>query len=150
MIDLHSHILPALDDGAGDLEVSLRMAQIAVDDGVQTMVATPHVNFDYPVEPDAVLSRVGELNVALARAGVPLAVLPGAEISMARAADMSDEELAAFALAGGRTVLIESPYVKEVAFAEQLLFDLELRGFRPLLAHPERSPMFQTDVERLR
>src|SRR3954462_5493970 len=126
------------------------MARIAVDDGVQTMVATPHVNFDYPVDPETVLGRVGELNVALARAGVALAVLPGAEISMARAADMSDDELASFALAGGRTVLVESPYVKEVSFAEQLLFDLQLRGFRPLLAHPERSPMFQTDIDRLR
>jgi protein-tyrosine phosphatase len=150
VIDLHSHILPDLDDGADDLEVSLGMARIAVEDGVQTMVATPHVNFDYPVDADIVLSRVGELNVALARASVPLAVLPGAEISMARAADMKDDELAAFGLGGGRTILVESPYVKEVGFLEELLFDLQLRGFRPLLAHPERSPMFQGDIDRVR
>jgi protein-tyrosine phosphatase len=150
VIDLHSHILPGLDDGAGDIEVSLRMARIAVEEGVQTMVATPHVNFDYPVDADMVISKVGEVNVALARAGVPLAVLPGAEISMARAAQLSDAELRAFALARGPTVLVESPYVKGAGFLDELLFDLQLRGFRPLLAHPERCPTFQDDVGRLR
>ncbi len=149
MIDLHSHILPGLDDGAGDIEVSMRMARIAVQEGVQTMVATPHVNFDYPIDADTIISRVGEMNVALARAGVALAVLPGAEISVARAAQLSDDDLKAFALARGKTVLIESPYIKGAGFIEELLFDLQLRGFQPLLAHPERCPMFQEDIERL-
>ena len=149
MIDLHSHILPGLDDGAGDIEVSLRMAKIAVEEGVQTMVATPHVNFDYPVDADSIISKVGEVNVALARAGIALAVLPGAEISVARAAQLSDGDLKSFALARGRAVLIESPYMKGAGFIEELLFDLQLRGFKPLLAHPERCPMFQEDIERL-
>jgi protein-tyrosine phosphatase len=150
LIDLHSHILPGLDDGADDLEVSLAMAQLAVDAGVQTMAATPHVNFDYPVDSETVLSKVGELNVALARAGVALAVLPGAEISIPRAAELDTRELEALALGGGRTLLLESPYVKGVGFLEELLFDLQLRGFRTLLAHPERCPIFQQDMDRLR
>ncbi|MEA2479465.1 MAG: protein-tyrosine phosphatase [Thermoleophilaceae bacterium] len=150
MIDLHSHILPGLDDGADDIEVSLGMARVAVEHGVQTMAATPHVNFDYPVDGEAVMSRVGELNVALARAGIALAVLPGAEVSVPRAAEMSDDELAPLCLGGGRTLLIESPYMKGVGFLEELLFDLQLRGFRTLLAHPERCPIFQDDTDRLR
>jgi protein-tyrosine phosphatase len=150
VIDLHSHILPGLDDGADDLDVSLSMARIAVERGVQTMAATPHVNSDYPVDADGVMSRVGELNVALARAGVALAVLPGAEISVPRAAQMTDEELRELALGGGRTLLIESPYMKGMPFLEEQLFDLQLRGFRILLAHPERCPIFQNDVDRLR
>lgn len=149
VIDLHSHILHGLDDGADDLEVSLGMARIAADAGVQTMAATPHVNFDYPVDSETVMSRVGELNVALAREGIALAVLPGAEISMPRAAQMSDAELESFGLGGGRTLLIESPYMKGVGYVEELLFDLQLRGFRVLLAHPERCPAFQQDPDRL-
>ena len=89
------------------------MARIAVDDGVQTMVATPHVNFDYPVDAETVMSRVGELNVALARAGISLAVLPGAEISMARAADLKDEDLSSFALGGGRLPADREPVHQE-------------------------------------
>jgi protein-tyrosine phosphatase len=149
VIDLHSHILPGLDDGADDLEVSLAMAAIAVDAGVQTIAATPHVNFDYAVDSEAVLAGVGELNVALARARLPLAVLPGAEISIPRAAELDDDELRALTLGAGKTLLIESPYVKGIGFLEELLFDLQLRGFRVLLAHPERCPMFQEDPDRL-
>lgn len=149
VIDLHSHILPGLDDGADDLEVSLAMAAIAVGAGVQTIAATPHVNFDYAVDSETVLARVGELNVALARAHLPLAVLPGAEISIPRAAELDDDELRGLALGGGKTLLIESPYVKGIRFLEEMLFDLQLRGFRVLLAHPERSPMFQDDRDRV-
>jgi len=111
VVDLHSHILPGLDDGADDIEVSLSMASVAVADGVRTMAATPHVNHDYPVDADTMSSAVGDLSAALAEADVPLEVLPGAEISMLRAAELSDEELAALGLGGGRTLLIESPYM---------------------------------------
>jgi len=48
VIDLHSHILPGIDDGSPDVDVSLAMARAAVAQGINTMVATPHVNFDYP------------------------------------------------------------------------------------------------------
>lgn len=149
-MDLHSHILPGLDDGAEDIGVSLGMARIAVEDGVLTMAATPHVNFDYPVDQDAMLSRVDELNAALTRADIALAVLPGAEISVPRAAELNDDELGSFGIGGGRTLLIESPYVKGVGSMEELFFDLQLRGFRVLLAHPERCPTFQDDPDLLR
>jgi protein-tyrosine phosphatase len=150
VVDLHSHILPGLDDGADDIEVSLAMARTAAGDGVQAMAATPHVNFDYEVDPETMRAGVDELNAALADAGIALTVLPGGEISMPRAADLDDDELASFSLGGGRTLLIESPYLKGVASMEELLFDLQLRGFRVLLAHPERCPIFQDDPDRLR
>ena len=126
------------------------MARIAVAEGVQTMAATPHVNFDYPVDPDTMLSGVAELNAALANGGVALTVLPGAEISMPSAAELTDDELVSFSIGGGRTLLIESPYLKGVGSMEELFFDLQLRGFRVLLSHPERCPTFQDDPDRLR
>jgi protein-tyrosine phosphatase len=150
VLDLHSHILPGLDDGADDIEISLEMARIAVMEGVHTMAATPHVNFDYHVEPETVVSRVGELSVALAGADIALAVLPGAEISIPRAAHLNDDALASFSIGGGGTLLIESPYIKGIGSMEELLFDLQVRGFRVLLAHPERCPTFQDDPDRLR
>jgi protein-tyrosine phosphatase len=150
VVDLHSHILPGLDDGADDIEVSLGMARMAVADGVRTMAATPHVNYSYAIDPATMLSAVADLSAALAEADVPLEVLQGAEISMPRAAELADDELASFGLGGGPTLLIESPYMKGVASMEELLFDLQLRGFRVLLAHPERCPTFQDDPDRLR
>jgi protein-tyrosine phosphatase len=150
LIDLHSHILPALDDGAPDLETSVAIAQAAAAEGVQTMIATPHVNFDYPTASDAMHSAVGHVNVALARAEVALAVLPGAEIAVTKLEALSNEELGLLALAGGRTLLVESPYTTSVPFLEKLLDDLLARGYQVVLAHPERSPLFRADISRLR
>jgi protein-tyrosine phosphatase len=150
VLDLHSHILPGLDDGADDMEVSLAMARLAVRDGVRTMAATPHLNFDYHVDRGTLLSRVGELEVALAGAEIALSLLPGAEISVPRAAELSDDELVSYSIGGRRTLLIESPYVKGVGSMEEVFFNLQLRGFRVLLAHPERCPTFQDDPGVLR
>jgi protein-tyrosine phosphatase len=149
MIDLHCHILPGLDDGPGDLEASVEMARVAVENGIETTVATPHVSLDYPTAPDDMSRAVGTLNLALVRRGIPLAVLPGAELAPSRLVDTDDATLAQLALAGGRTVLVESPYVPGMPWLEDLLFDLQARGFKPVLAHPERSPLFQQDPARL-
>lgn len=149
MIDLHSHIVPAVDDGAADLEVSLQMACMCVEEGIQTVVATPHVNFDYQNNPLVIGTAVGALNLALARTKIPLAVLHGAELALTRASGLDDNTLRGLCLGGSECLLVESPYVGGVPFLEDVIFDLQLRGFRPLLAHPERSPVFQSEPERL-
>ena len=126
------------------------MARRAVQEGVRSMVATPHVNFEWDYDLAAIGERVGQLNIALARRELPVAVVPGAELAVARLADMADDDLRALCLGGGPYLLVESPYARAVRFLDELLFDLQVRGYRVLLAHPERCPLFQTDVERLR
>jgi protein-tyrosine phosphatase len=150
LIDLHSHILPGLDDGAPDMETSLAMARLAVADGVRTIVATPHVNTDFDYDLAEITRRSGELNVHLARAEVPLAVLAGAEIAVARLSELTDDMLGGLCLGASKALLVESPYAQAADFLDELLFDLQVRGFQPLLAHPERCPIFQQDVDRLK
>jgi protein-tyrosine phosphatase len=149
VIDLHSHILPGLDDGAPDVEVSVAMARAAVSEGTRTMVGTPHVNLDYPVEPAAVPALAEALAGVLRKRGVALTVLPGAEVALSRLPELDDEAMAASCLADGPYLLVESPYSQAVPFLEEQLFRLRTQGFRPLLAHPERCPVFQTDPDRL-
>ncbi|MFL5887168.1 MAG: tyrosine-protein phosphatase [Thermoleophilaceae bacterium] len=149
VIDLHAHILPGLDDGAPDLEASIAMSMTAVGEGIGTVAATPHVNRDYPADPQAMAYAVGALNVALARMEVALAVLPGGELAMATARELDGETLRAFCLGGGDCLLLESPYGGEVPWLEDMIGDLQERGLRLLLAHPERSPLFQEDPDRL-
>jgi protein-tyrosine phosphatase len=149
VIDLHSHILPGLDDGAGDLGESLAMARAAVRDGVETIAATPHVSFDYPVTPAQVSEGVSRLRDALAGAGIPLSVVRGAEIALSRLPELGDAELRELTLGGGPYLLVECPYAPAASLAE-LVFAVQVRGFRVLLAHPERSPNFQREPERLR
>jgi protein-tyrosine phosphatase len=149
LVDLHSHILPGVDDGAPDVETSIAMARTAAADGIRIMVATPHVSFEYELDPMDVGRRVGELNLALAKQEVPLAVLPGGEIALTRLAALEPGALRMLSLGAGPYLLVETPYAGAAPFLEEVLFDLDLRGFRTILAHPERCAMFETDRDRL-
>lgn len=149
MIDLHSHILPGLDDGAAGLEDSLALAEAYVREGIETVAATPHLSPDYPTPPEAICRAVAELRAALERAGIPLAVVGGAEIAFPSLPGLATEALRGLTLGGADTLLLESPYGAGEALLEEAVFDLQVRGFRVLLAHPERSPSFQERPERL-
>jgi protein-tyrosine phosphatase len=149
MIDLHSHILPGVDDGAGDLEASVAMAKAAVEADIETIVGTPHVNAVYDYDTAMIGRLAGELNIELARREVPLAVLPGAEIALERLPDLGDDELRRLCLGEGPYLLVESPYTRGETFLDEALFHLQVRGFRPVLAHPERCPIFQADRTHL-
>ena len=149
MIDLHTHILPAVDDGPRTLEGSLDLARAAVAAGTRTALATPHVNDDHSIDAARVAAGLDELRPALAAAEIPLEVLPGGEIAIWRLADLDDAALRSLALGGGPYLLIESPFSPVVGDFEPLVLDLMMRGHRVLLAHPERCPAFQRDSARL-
>ena len=149
MIDLHCHLLPGVDDGPPTTEVSLEMAQVALKEGTHTVVATPHVNLKYGVVPEEIDERVEALSEALAGEEVPLHVFSGAEVAFNRCASFDDAQLQSLCLGRSSYALIESPYSPAGTLIEDVLFDLQVRGFRPLLAHPERCPEFQNDVARL-
>ncbi len=150
MIDLHCHILPGLDDGPSNLDFSLAMARAAVESGTQMMVATPHIRADFDVDPNEIEPRVDLFNDRLQRDRLPLRVLPGAEIGWAGATDLDDIQLARLSLGTGGRVLLESPYGRKAVDLESIIETLAGRGFKAVLAHPERCPLFQRDIERLR
>ena len=149
MIDLHSHILPGIDDGPPTLEGSLDLARAAVDAGTRTILATPHINDDARIDAARVADGLEVLRPALAEAEIPLEVLPGGEIAIWRLTDLDDDVLRSLALGGGPYLLIESPFSPVVGTFEPLVLELMARGFGVLLAHPERCPAFQRDGTRL-
>ena len=150
MIDLHCHILPGLDDGPSNLDFSLAMARAAVESGTQLIVATPHIRADFDVDPAEIEPRVDLFNERLRRERLPLRVMPGAEIGWATAPELDDTQLARLSLGSGKRVLLESPYGKKPVDMEGIIASLSKRGFQAVLAHPERCPLFQRDIERLR
>lgn len=150
MIDLHCHILPALDDGPADLGGSLAIARAMLTEGVHTVAATPHVSPRYPLDAAEIADAAAGLGATLAREGIELSLHHGAEIAPDRLPELDDQTLRRLALGDGDCLLVESPLGSAAPFMEQVVFDLQLRGFRPLLAHPERSPLFQRDPELLR
>lgn len=143
MIDLHCHVLPGVDDGPQTLDDTLELCRAAVAAGTTTVVATPHVSWDWPGNTSHVVREgVERVNAALHEHAIDLEVLPGAEIDMIRAADLADEELVALRLGGGPYLLIECPFSPAAGGIEPLLTRLAERGHRIVLAHPERSPAF--------
>ncbi len=149
MIDLHSHILPALDDGALDLTDSVAMAREAERDGIAVVCATPHIRSDHDVRIEELPRRVAELQRALDESGIAVRVAAGGEVSQLRADALSPEHLRALSLDGGGWILLEpapGPLDDELP---GLVERLAAHGARTLLAHPERHAGADF-VERLR
>jgi protein-tyrosine phosphatase len=147
VIDLHSHLLPGIDDGAPDLDASVAMGRVAVEGGVDAIVATPHVSGSYPNDPLTFDERVAQVQAALDEAGVALRVHKGAEVSHAMLHDLSDDALERCALGEGKFILFEPPLNGPVPFIDRMVFDLQLKGFKILLAHPERIAAFQRRID---
>jgi protein-tyrosine phosphatase len=146
VIDLHCHVLPGVDDGPETLDDTLDLCRAAVAAGTRTVVATPHVSWDWPgVTSHVVREGVERVKAALREHSIDLEVLPGAEVAMTRAGDLPDDELVALRLGGGPYLLVECPYSPASAGFESILAALAERGHRILLAHPERCPAFHRD-----
>lgn len=150
MIDLHTHILPAVDDGVRTIGEAIDFARMAAADGTRTVVATPHCKEGfYANDRPTVLAAVASLRAALYAEGISLELLPGAEVHIGpdlvervrdgRAPTLADN---------GRTLLLELSMTQYPVDLESLVFQLKLAGIIPVLAHPERIRYFQDDVAR--
>jgi protein-tyrosine phosphatase len=151
VIDLHCHLIPGIDDGPADDAAALELARAAADNGIRTIAATPHLRDDYPrVRPRELQTGVRRLNEQLRDAEIEVTVVVGGELDLAWALNASadDLRLASYGQRGS-DLLLETPYGALPPKFEELVFDLTVRGYRVLLAHPERNPTFQRDPSRL-
>ncbi len=146
MIDIHSHLIPGVDDGAGSFYEAVEMARIAVSSGVNTLVVTPHSNqmgrFEN-FDSFRLRSRFEELRLALDEEGIPVRLLRGMEIfCVGDVAGKIDAGLLC-SLNGSRYYLVEFPFDYESEDMDDGLDDLLERGYIPLIAHPERYACVQ-------
>ncbi len=151
MIDMHSHILPGLDDGAADWEQAIAMARVAVDDGITEMVCTPHwVLGKYENGKEAILRQFAEFETRLAADNIPLKIHSGAELRI----DMSiPERLRSGELMtlndGGNYVLLELPEDTLPDNLPDFFWNLQINNYRPILSHVERNLMIREHPRRL-
>ncbi len=125
------------------------LARAAESAGIATIVATPHVNSEYPSRPATIAGLVDEVGARLMAEGIKIDVRAGAEIAMTTASELTDEQLSELALGGGQWLLIESPFTTLATGFDMLLLQILGRGHSIVLAHPERSPFFHRDPEIL-
>lgn len=148
MIDLHTHILYGLDDGAKTIEESIEMCRIGYHDGIRTVVATPHILPGiYKNDRSTILPRVQELNNALIHSELraqnserSLTILPGADVHFS--SDLfqrykNGEVVTVNDL--GRYLMVEFAFQGIPYQAEEILFQLIAEGIIPIISHPERN-----------
>lgn len=124
------------------------MARIAVEDGFTAIVATPHFGTLRPGrQRDDVERRVAEFQAALDSEAIPLRVFPGAELMLTREASKLADAGELVPLAGSRYLLVEIPFTHYPDYTDEMLFQLQTRGFLPIFAHPERQLNIQRKPE---
>ncbi|PFA66927.1 tyrosine protein phosphatase [Bacillus sp. AFS015802] len=141
MVDIHSHILPGIDDGAKNVEESIEMAKKAVSEGIHTIIATPHhKNGSYENRRQHILPLVDSLNERLRNEKIDLAVLPGQECRIY--GEILEDYHRGDILPLNRVspyIFIEFPSSSVPRYADRLLYDLQVEGLTPVIVHPERN-----------
>lgn len=136
--DIHCHILPGVDDGSPDIPTSVRLVSRLADLGITRIIASPHVTQDtFENTPPVLDSALDDLRRALADAGITMPVARSAEY---RLDEYFASQLAAGAITPlpGNHILVENSFIQEPWGLDKILFDLKIKGYKPILAHPER------------
>ena len=150
MIDLHTHILPAIDDGAGSWDESIAMCRIAAADGCEGLIATPHQRRAWPNDnTDRLRALVEELQD---RAGDRPKIYVGGEIHVDSEIleDLERPGLSGLTpLAGTKALLLEFGLSQPPIGASAMIHELVLGGWKPIVAHPEFIPFLAEDLDLL-
>ena len=137
--DMHSHLLPGLDDGSDNIDESMDMIRTFIDRGFQRLYTTPHIIHDfYPNGPETIAPALELVRQAIAAEGLPVTIDAAAEYFLDEAfmdKITNKEPLMTF---GDRYVLFETPFLNEPIYLRQVIFELLTSGYKPVLAHPER------------
>lgn len=147
MIDIHSHIMPEIDDGARSMEEAMEMARIAAEDGIQQMVSTPHMfnGLSHNPEPPEILERVAQLNDAIAAVSDRrLLILPGNEVHISHEIVEQAKNNRVTKINQRNYMLVEFPQLTVPIGADELFYKLLLQGVHPILVHPERNSQIQS------
>jgi protein-tyrosine phosphatase len=134
MIDIHCHILPSVDDGPLNIDQSIRMAEIALKDGIHTIVASPHIK-DRRLSSEDIRKHVLELRKELKKRSLAINIIQGADIS----STVDIDSLSEFTINNSRYILFELPSEFNETLYSCLIGKIINKGIIPILTHPERT-----------
>ena len=150
LVDIHNHILPGLDDGAQSMEEAILLAADAVANGVTHIIATPHhLNRNYMNSSLEVKEAAATLYRELSRKNIPVKILPGQEIHLtANILEELDNNLLTLANSG-KYILIELPNNHIPSYTLEFFYQIQLKGYIPIIAHPERNSVLRRNKQLL-
>jgi protein-tyrosine phosphatase len=151
MIDIHMHILPGLDDGPQDMERSIEMCRIAADDGIDTVVASPHNLYaNYRNGREKVLSVLAELHERIRQDGLDVTILPGSEVYLSSDLLRHLEGDGLMTINDNRRfLLMDLPSFFKADHVSRLIFSLKMKGITPIISHPERNAVIADDINMM-
>lgn len=146
--DIHCHILPGIDDGSPDVSTSVELVERMQNWGIERIIASPHITFGtFENNRETIGAAMDELQQQLSAKGNPLILSHSAENRIDDLFMKNFTEGTLITLPGNR-VLVENSFIQEPWNLDQLLFDLQVKGFRPILVHPERYSYYYGKKER--
>lgn len=147
-VDMHSHFIPGIDDGAQTLEDSVNLLRAMSEFGYRKVITTPHIMSDfYQNTPEIILSGLAKVKEAIQQEGIAIEVEAAAEyyLDFDLEAKIDKGGLLTF---GNNYLLFEVSYMNPPDILNQVIFKLATNGYRPVLAHPERYPFWYNDFEK--
>ncbi|MCF6205589.1 MAG: capsular biosynthesis protein [Sulfurovum sp.] len=137
-VDIHSHLIPGIDDGSQSMEESLLLLKGLEEVGYEKVITTPHIMSDsYPNSAETIYSGLKNLRIEAQKAGILLQIEAGAEYYLDEFFydEMKKEHILTI---GGKYVLFESSYISKPLQVEEMIFAIGEAGYEPMMAHPER------------
>ena len=146
--DIHSHLIPGIDDGSPNMETSIKLVKKFVDLGYKKIITTPHVMCDYYGNTsDKITKGVDELREELVKQNVKVEISAAAEYNLDDGLqDLIDKkDILTF---GDNHVLFELPFMQEPRNLQEIIFNFQMAGYKPILAHPERYTFWYEEFEK--
>ena len=146
--DIHSHLIPAIDDGAADVEASITMIKKFKELGFQKIITTPHTMCDYYKNtPETILGGLEDVRKELKAQHIGIEISAASEYNLDDGLSKLIDDKQVLTM-GDNYVLFELPFMSEPPNFQEIVFQFQTNGYKPILAHPERYSYWYDDFEK--
>ncbi|MEO9482242.1 MAG: CpsB/CapC family capsule biosynthesis tyrosine phosphatase [Ekhidna sp.] len=149
-VDIHSHLIPNIDDGSQSMEQSIEMIEALINLDFEKVITTPHIHPNYPNTPEVILAGLNTLQQEVSKQKLAIEIEVAAEYFVDESFHDRVKRNDPILSFGGKLVLVESSFVNKPIFFEAVMFDLLAQGYTPVLAHPERYKFLEGRIEWLK
>jgi len=146
--DFHSHLIPGIDDGSPDMESSIEMIRKFKDLGYKKLITTPHIMCDYYKNtPEIILSGLEKVRNELFKLNINIEIEAASEYNLDDGLNelIGNKNILTF---GDNYVLFELPFMNEPRNLQEIIFNFQTAGYKPILAHPERYGFWNNNLDK--